>query len=65
MPVTVQVVDTSSMGMQLNTADMDTVSPEGNRWGHVDVSLQQVGHFFPNLLNSAFLISSDMPFVKS
>lgn len=47
MPVTVQVVDTSSMGMQLNTADIDTVSPEGNRLGHVGVSLQQVGHYFP------------------
>ncbi|KAL3140403.1 hypothetical protein ABBQ38_004663 [Trebouxia sp. C0009 RCD-2024] len=41
-PLTVQIVDTSSVGIQLSTADMDTVSPQGNRLGHVDVSLQQV-----------------------
>ena len=48
MPVIVQIVDTSSTGMQLNTADMDAVSPEGNRLGHVGVSLQQVRHFSPS-----------------
>lgn len=31
------------MEIQLSTADMNAVSPEGNRLGHIDVSLQQVG----------------------
>ncbi|KAL3153699.1 hypothetical protein ABBQ32_013298 [Trebouxia sp. C0010 RCD-2024] len=41
-PLTVKIVDTSSVEIQLSAADMDTVSPQGNRLGHVDVSLQQV-----------------------
>ena len=63
MPVTVQVVDTSSMAMQLNTADMNAVSPEGNRMGHVGVSLRQVGHYFPNRHGPA-LIQPDVPLVE-
>ena len=41
-PLTVQIVDESSMGLQLSTADMAAVSPQGNRLGHVGVSIQQV-----------------------
>lgn len=42
-PVTVQIIDTSSSGMQLDSADMTTVSAQGNRLGHVGGSVEQVG----------------------
>lgn len=33
------------MGLQLSSADMAAVSPQGNRLGHVGVSIQQVRGF--------------------
>ena len=42
-PVTVQIIDTSSSSLQLDSADMTTVSSQGNRLGHVGVSISQVG----------------------
>ena len=42
VPLIVQIVDESSTGLQLSAADMAAVSPQGNRLGHVGVSIQQV-----------------------
>ncbi|DBA95815.1 TPA: hypothetical protein ACH3X1_001364 [Trebouxia sp. C0004] len=42
VPLTVQVIDTSSSSLQLDSADITAVSSQGNRLGHVGVSLEQV-----------------------
>lgn len=41
-PVRVQIIDQSSQGLQLSSADMAVLSPRGNSLGHVGASIQQV-----------------------
>jgi len=42
-PITVQIIDTTSSNLQLDSADITAVSSQGNRLGHVGVSVEQVG----------------------
>ncbi|KAL0025083.1 hypothetical protein WJX79_007026 [Trebouxia sp. C0005] len=41
-PITVQIIDTSSSNLQLDSADITAVSSHGNRLGHIRVSVEQV-----------------------
>ncbi|DBA99213.1 TPA: Expansin-B5 [Trebouxia sp. C0006] len=41
-PITVQIIDTSSSNLQLDSAGITAVSSQGNRLGHVGVSVEQV-----------------------
>ena len=54
----VQIVDTSSSGLQLSSADMSALSPQGNRLGHVGASLQPV-----SILTDACLLAWFMQFL--
>ena len=42
-PVTVQIIDTTSSNLQLDSADITAVSLQGDRLGHVGVLVEHVG----------------------